>query len=114
MKTINRAAAIIKPKQPYVDWANSFDDGGPTLDLEEARQSPNAYLREEQDMPEQLLKFVERHYRRIFEEKLDGWITDPDVWPKKRTLKVFKEWFDVEICEMVYDLGKKHLAVDDY
>jgi len=27
MKTINRTAITIRPKQPYIDWANSFDDG---------------------------------------------------------------------------------------
>jgi len=27
MKTINRTAIPIIPKQPYIDWANSFEDG---------------------------------------------------------------------------------------
>jgi hypothetical protein len=26
MKTINKTAITITPKQPYIDWANSFDD----------------------------------------------------------------------------------------
>jgi len=26
MKTINRTAIAIIPKQPYIDWANSFED----------------------------------------------------------------------------------------
>lgn len=103
--------AIIKPKQPYIDWANSFDDGGPILSLEDARQEGNAYLIDEGD---NFIKFVEKHYQRIFEEELDGWMTDPDEWPQKRTLKMFKEWFDVEICEMVYDLSNKRLETDDY
>lgn len=31
MKTINRTVLLITPKQPYIDWANSFDDDGPTM-----------------------------------------------------------------------------------
>ncbi len=26
MKTINRTAITVIPKQPYIDWANSFED----------------------------------------------------------------------------------------
>ncbi len=28
-RTINRAALIVRPKQPYAEWANSMDDGDP-------------------------------------------------------------------------------------
>ena len=27
--TINRSILITRPKQPYIDWANSMDDGRP-------------------------------------------------------------------------------------
>jgi hypothetical protein len=32
MKTINRMVVTIIPRQPYIDWANGFDDGGPKMD----------------------------------------------------------------------------------
>jgi len=112
MKTINRAVAIIKPKQLYIDWANSFDDGGPTLTLEEARNDATAYLIDEADTRNDLQKYVEKHYSQIFGEELASWMNNPKLWPKKRTLKMFKEWFDVESFEMVCDLSKKSLAVD--
>ena len=31
MKTINRTVLLITPKQPYLDWANSFDDDGSSM-----------------------------------------------------------------------------------
>ena len=77
MKSLNRSVAIIRPKQPYIDWANSFDDGGPTLELEKTRA--NAYLIKEHGDIRQSYKFVERNYAKIFEDKLNGWMTDPDI-----------------------------------
>ena len=29
MEHVDRMALVVRPKQPYVDWANSVDDGGP-------------------------------------------------------------------------------------
>ena len=43
-RTINRAALIVRPKQPYVDWANSVDDEGPRAILQELRTDPSIYL----------------------------------------------------------------------
>ena len=106
MKYVNRSVAIIKPKQPYIDWANSFDDGGPTLELVKARADASAYLIKVYDTINQSLRYVERNYAKIFEEELNGWMTDPDIWPQKRNLKMFKKWFDIEIYQLVCDLDK--------
>jgi hypothetical protein len=114
MKHINRFAAIIKPKQPYVDWANSFNDGGPTMNLENARKEGNAYLIPQFDYSDQAVKYVEKNYATIFENELRDWITDPEMWPKKRTLKMFKEWFDIEINEPVHDLGRGKIVAEKY
>ena len=32
MEHLDRMALMVSPKQPYIDWANSFDDGGPDYD----------------------------------------------------------------------------------
>ena len=32
IKTINRTVMVVTPKKPYIDWANSFDNGGVELD----------------------------------------------------------------------------------
>ena len=43
-RTINRAALIVRPRQPYVDWVNSVDDDGPRAILQELRTDPSIYL----------------------------------------------------------------------
>ncbi len=46
-RVINRSAPIVRPKQQYVDWANSVDDDGPRADLSRLRESPHIYLVDE-------------------------------------------------------------------
>jgi len=45
--------------------------------------------------------------------KLQGWYSDEDVWPKDRSLKVFKQWFDVEHFELVEDVGRGPIENDE-
>jgi len=104
MNALNRMALIIRPKQPYVDWANSFDDGGPKFDLNYHR--PNVYLIDEVVDPSNLQKVVGRYWREIFEEELQAWMRYSEDWPQRRTLTVFMQWLDVEVAEIVTDLGK--------
>jgi len=40
----------------------------------------------------------------VFERKLVGWHTDERAWPPKRTLKMFKNWFSIEMHSVVEDL----------
>jgi len=32
IKIINRRVVVVTPKKPYIDWANSFDNGGVEFD----------------------------------------------------------------------------------
>jgi len=47
---------------------------------------------------------VRKHYREIFEQALDSWMTDASVWPDKRDLRTFRKWFDVEYHDFLVDL----------
>ena len=40
----------------------------------------------------------------LFEAMLEGWVTDEALWPKKRTLEMFQEWFEVQMRSIVQDL----------
>jgi len=103
METLNRMGIIVRRRQPYVDWANSFDDGVPQFDS--AEHSPNVYLINEVRDPRNVRQALQRWWREIFEEELSAWIRDPDDWPEHLTLSLFLQWFEVEIVEIVSDLG---------
>ena len=68
MESVDRTALMVRPKQPYIDWANSFEDGGPKYDQD--RQHAKIYLIDEVADPSDIKKVVRRHWRDIFEEEL--------------------------------------------
>ena len=104
MHTVNRLVAMIKPKQPFLDWLESQPDWDLDTTLEELRTESNALLIREYDSVEKAMRYIERNHRYIFELHLFEWYTDETMWPEKRTLSVFRKWFDVEIYPMVYDM----------
>ena len=104
MKTINRTILTIIPKKPYIEWANSFEDDGPELDLE-TKHSLAVLIPDKYD-EFNYERFLKENYAIIFEEELTAWMADPDLWPKNRTYKKFTEWFDVWVSDAVLDFGQ--------
>lgn len=43
---------------------------------------------------------------------MEGWYTTPELWPKVRSLKVFREWFDVEYHTVLIDTVEEPLLDD--
>ena len=109
MYIINRHAAIIKPRQPFLDWLESQPDWDLDITLEELRADCCAYLIPGYDSPEQAMRYIERNHKAIFEWELFGWYTDESIWPKKLTLSIFRKWFDVEIHTMTVDMLNGHI-----
>ena len=105
-RTINRAGLIVRPKQPYVDWANSVDDDGPRANLQEIRASPSIYLVECIDFLEDFRLLVDDTWEWIFKEQLSGWMRDPELWPEELTRETFLERFDCELSTMIWDMLK--------
>jgi len=102
LHSINRGVAIIKPKQPYLDWADSLPDPTP-ITLEQMRQDCTAILIPEVYSNEAALRYVRKLAPILFENELAGWMTDDAWWPKQRDWRTFKKWFDVEIHSVVLD-----------
>ena len=114
IKLVNKAAIVVKPKQSFVDWANDFNDGGPTLNLEFARRDPDVFLVDDLENEPDKDKVVRKYYKTIFKHELEAWMTDENSWPQKRNLRMFLDWFDVEICSMVLNLAMDPLWEEPY
>jgi hypothetical protein len=112
MKTINRTVITVKGKEPFVEWANSFDDGGPTMDINELHST--AFLIPDKYDEFNFENFLKKNFKIIFESELESWMTDPDVWPKNRSYKIFKKWFEVRVSDMVIDLAKGSIITEEY
>lgn len=110
---LNRAAVIVRLKQPFVDWINAVDpDPGNRVTLDDVNEENNVYLIEVEDQ-EELDSWLELNHDILFEVELNGWYTDPALWPQDRSLAVFKDWCSLELHTVVYDTAGSPLEDDE-
>lgn len=119
--TLNRGVVILHYRQPFLDWLKSTDpEPLERLTLEEMEHDGDAFLipgyesRESVDDEEDAIKWVEKRWRVFFEHCLNDWLQDESLWPKKRSLKMFREWFSIEYRSMVWDMANEPLMVEDW
>lgn len=81
----------------------SAEDAGITI--EDTNDERTIYLisDEDGDTRETVERWLETNYSELFEAELEGWYSDPGLWPENRTLKLFKEWFEVECHTVLID-----------
>jgi hypothetical protein len=112
MRTINRAALLVRPKEPYLAWAANLDDKGES-DAWSLRGHTSVYLVAEDPEERDESAPLELYYQEIFESELASWHTDESVWPPTENLETFLSWFDVEAQSLVFDLEDTLLDVTD-
>jgi hypothetical protein len=114
MFQINRSVAIIKPKQPFVDWANSIADEDEQYSIHSFNADCSVILLPEYDSDEDAEAFIKDIFQDVFEIELSSWIVVEEMWPKNRTYKMFLEWFDVEFHSMVFDPFQDDIEKEPY
>jgi hypothetical protein len=97
---INRSAVLVRPRQPYLDWADALADG---LDYPRDMER-TVYLLPDFIDATHAQEVLRHYYDLIFEEELEAWMTDPALWPEDRGYETFLEWFEVEQGSVVMDL----------
>lgn len=104
---VNRGAILLRYKAPAVEWINAADPrpGSTPITLGEVSDERTVYLISDTagDTPETFERWLKRNFGWLFESELEGWYTDPALWPKDRTFKLFKQWFEVELHTVVFD-----------
>lgn len=114
----NRVVVTILPKAPFVEWINAADPtpANATVTFEDAREEPSAFLIPTggtNDLDQPGKRWIERNWKMVFEQLLEDWYVDPDLWPRNRTLKMFREWCEVCIHTIVLDYADTPLEYDD-
>lgn len=73
--------------------------------MEAANEERTVYLLSDEDVDtgSTLERWIRRNNRQLFESELEGWYTDPVLWPEDRSLNRFTEWFDVECHTVLVD-----------
>jgi hypothetical protein len=112
--TLNRTVVLLVPKQPFLDWLNNVDPDDQALTAEDLRDDNEVFLIPQLSDNTDSEKWVEKRWSYLFEHMLMGWIDDEALWPQDRTLVMFRNWFDIEIHTMAWDLSDDPLFVEDW
>jgi hypothetical protein len=104
LPTINRNLLVVQPTEVFLEWAKRYPDEDGALTMKELTADLTTYLIPEQDADAEA--WLRRNFKTIFEIELDGWCTDPSLWPTDRSFKAFKKFFRVHFCSNVIDLAK--------
>jgi hypothetical protein len=107
---LNRGVVIVRPKQPYLDWAAGLDDSKLVPD---PTAEQTVYLIPSYGDDEEAWEILERVHPTIFENELYGWHTDEEAWPKDRDVAMFKAWFEIELHSVVEDLCDYEIVDED-
>src|SRR5215471_8380803 len=107
MRVINRTAISIVGAQPYIDWTRKTDSMVERDTVTVARVKPfgTAVLLPEFELEEDVQEWVEENAGWLFEFQLSTWTDDESTWPAARDLKTFREWFRVDVHNVVVDVA---------
>jgi len=105
MRVVNRTAISLVGEAPFVEWtqANGADADKGTLTVARAQPYGTVFLLPEFELEEDIQEWIEDNASWLFEFQLASWTDDESVWPVERDLKTFREWFRVDIHNVVVD-----------
>jgi len=106
MNFVNRGYLSVSPKQPFIDWVNTFERDI-TLSLEYDNES-SVYLISDDFIDEEPV--IKQHFKNVFRNELSAITYEQLNWPPIISLELFLEWFDVKLGSMVFDLEKSNIV----
>ncbi len=116
---VNRTALLLTYKEPAIQWINEADpvvEESFIFTEQQVNTERTVYLISRDDGENEVTQnaWVKRNFKQLFESELEGWYTDPDLWPKPMTLKLFYKWFDTEFNTVLIDTVDEPIFDDGY
>jgi hypothetical protein len=106
MNIVNRGYLSVKPKQPFIDWVNTFEN---EIELSlEYDDEPTIYLIREDFIDEEPI--INQHFKKILENEFAAITETTEDWPEVQTLEEFLNWFEIRLGSMVFDLEKSNIV----
>lgn len=111
---INRAAVIVRLKEPFINWINSVDpyDSRSKVTLEEANEDRTVYLIDDSEA-DHVDEWVSLNFRQLFECELEDWYQDESLWPQHIDRQLFDAWCEIECHTVVVDTVGSEIAESD-
>jgi hypothetical protein len=72
--------------------------------FETLRSEPAVYLVPGWEDPDEERAVLKEFWAALFDAMLEAWVTDESLWTKKRSMEMFREWFEIQTFEMVQDI----------
>jgi len=115
MQLLNRTAVTIVGAQPYLDWTRQHDADANrgALTVARAKTFGSAFLLPELEAEIDVQEWVEENASWLFEFQLSSWTEDESTWPATRDLNAFREWFRVDIHNVVIDVADSDLEGEE-
>mgnify|MGYP006272944449 CR=1 FL=1 len=115
---VNRTALLLRYQEPAIQWINEADpvEDADVFTRKMVNMEKTVYLISDDDgeYEDRQQAWIKQNFRNLFESELEGWYTDPDLWPQPLTLKLFREWFDTEFHSVIIDTVDELLFDDGY
>lgn len=107
MRVLNRTAVTITGARPYADWTlnTDADFAKGAITVARAKTYGTAYLLPEFELEVDVQEWVEENVAWLFEFQLAAWTEDESTWPAARDLKVFRDWFRIDVHNVVVDIA---------
>jgi hypothetical protein len=115
MQLLNRTAVTIVGAQPYLDWTRQHDADANrgALTVARAKTFGSAFLLPELEAEIEVQEWIEENASWLFEFQLSSWTEDESTWPATRDLNAFREWFRVDIHNVVIDVADADLEGEE-
>ena len=114
---INRAALILKYKQPAIDWINEIDpdEDADQITQESVNKERMVYLIPDRAAFDEdtVRMWVELNHEALFKNELEDWYNEESLWPEELNLELFDTWFEVECHSVVIDTSEEPI-VEEY
>lgn len=108
MNIVNRGFIFVKPKNPFISWAQS---NNPELVIDENAEG-SVYLIEEDFWDDELV--LQQYAKKIAHQEFSSIVADDSVWPKWNELNEFEAFFKIEMGCTCVDLRAETLQKEPF
>ena len=111
-KMVDRGVLVVKAKEPFREWISSLP-ASDHITIKEINDDCTAYIIPEFEDDHERERILKKVYSDIFEEQLFDWCIDEGRWPQRRSLALFRRWFELEFHSVVEDLVEGELYTEE-
>jgi hypothetical protein len=106
----NRSSLLIMPKEPFREWAKLYNEE--SQDVLDARLKEKHIYLVAYAYQEDLIDILRPYYVEILEYELNSWNYIRQEWPENRSLELFLDWFEVILCDDIFDLESEEIETE--